>query len=187
MRDVVNLEKYLLEKTDKTCIKPLDNKSFNKLINKVARGKAQDVNGMAIEHLLYAPEYIKDIAKNFTNYILEDFSRYSTPLMSLSVSNFLYKGKNKDHPGSYRKITIGNINQKIVDAHVTPDTGKIAKKAQPSTQYRFTEKTNYLICSILRETLQTYSELNKVILIALTSDISNAFSRTEMFLGRRRS
>ena len=70
MRDVVNLEKYLLEKTDKTCIKPLDNKSFNKLINKVARGKAQDVNGMVIAHLLYAPEYIKDIAKNFTNYIL---------------------------------------------------------------------------------------------------------------------
>ena len=181
MRDVVNLEKYLLEKTDKTFIKPFDNKGFNKLNNKVARGKAQDVNGMAIEHLLYAPEYVKDIAKKFTIYILEDFSRYSTPLMSLSVSNFLYKGKNKpkDLPGSYRKITIGNINQKIVDTHVTPNTGKIAKKAQPSTQYRFTEKTNYLICSILRETLQTYSELNKVILIALTSDMSNAFSRTD--------
>ena len=147
----------------------------------MARGKAQDVNGMAIEHLLYAPEYVKDIAKKFTIYILEDFSRYSTPLMSLSVSNFLYKGKSKpkDLPGSYRKITIGNINQKIVDTHVTPNTGKIAKKAQPSTQYGFTEKTNYLICSILRETLQTYSELNKVILIALTSDMSNAFSRTD--------
>ena len=181
MRDVVNLEKYLLEKTDDTIIKPLDNKGFQKLINKVAKGKAQDINGMAIEHLLYAPEYVKNIAKDFTNYVMEDFSRYSTPLMSLSVSNFLYKGKNKpkDLPGSYRKITIGNINQKIVDTHVTPDTGKIAKKAQPSTQYGFTEKTNYLICSILRETLQTYSELNKVILIVLTSDISNAFSRTD--------
>ena len=43
MRDVVNLEKYLLEKTDKTFIKPLDNKGFNKLNNKVARGEAQDV------------------------------------------------------------------------------------------------------------------------------------------------
>ena len=47
--------------------------------------------------------------------------------------------------GSYRKITIGNTNQKIVHTHVTPDTGKIAKKAQPSTQYGFTEKTNYLM------------------------------------------
>ena len=51
MRDVVNLEKYLLEKTDDTIIKPLDNKGFQKLINKVAKGKAQDINGMAIEHL----------------------------------------------------------------------------------------------------------------------------------------
>ena len=67
----------------------------------------------------------------------------------------------------------------MVDTHVTSDTGKIAKKAQPSAQYGYTEKTNYLICSILRETLQTYSELNKVTLIALTSDISNAFSRTD--------
>merc|ERR1712115_710708 len=49
MRDVVNLEKYLLEKTDNTVIKPLNNKDFKKLINKVARGKAQDINGMAIE------------------------------------------------------------------------------------------------------------------------------------------
>ena len=32
----------------------------------MAKGKAQDINGMAIEHLLYAPEYVKNIAKDFT-------------------------------------------------------------------------------------------------------------------------
>ena len=31
MRDVVNLEKYLLEKTDNTIIKPLNNKEFKKI------------------------------------------------------------------------------------------------------------------------------------------------------------
>jgi len=130
---------------------------------------------------LYASDYVKTKEMEFSNYLLEDFSRYSSVLLSLSVSSYLYKGKNKpkEKPGSYRKITIGSLKQKIIDKYMTKDTGKIAKKAQSGTQYGFTEETNYLICSVLREALQTYSVDTGKAIIFLTSDISNAFSRTD--------
>ena len=117
MRDVVNLEKYFLDNCDNTYIEPLTEKTYNVLLRRVARDKAQDINGLAIEHLLHAPDSVKKLEMNFTNYVMEDFSRYSTPLMSLSVSTFLYKGKNKpkDLTGSYRKITVGSLKQKIID------------------------------------------------------------------------
>ena len=136
---------------------------------------------MAIEHILNSSDETIDRFRVFNNEITKNFDTYSNTFLSLSVSNFLYKGKNKpkEEPGSYRKITIGTTNQKITDTQMTEGTGIIAKSAQPGTQYGFTENTNYLLCSVLRESLQTYAEDTKKPMICLTSDVSDAFSRTD--------
>ena len=93
----------------------------------------------------------------------------------------LYKGKGKrtDKVGSYRKISIGMLVQKIIDVYITNYTNIIAKQSQPSTQYGFTKDVNYLQCTVIREALQTVCEEKKISVICLTSDISNVFSRTD--------
>ena len=180
MRDVVNAKKLELQQ-DKSEVKKLTLGEYKKLIRKVQHNKAQDINGMAIEHLLNCSDNTITRFKDFNDNITKDFDIYSNTFLSLLVSNFLYKGKNKpkEAPGSYRKITVRTTNQKITDTQMTEGTRIIAKNAQPGTQYGFTENTNHLLCSALKETLQTYAEDTKKPMICLTSDVSDAFSHMD--------
>ena len=113
-----------------------------------------------MEHFIEAPAETKLLAMECFNEIMQNLKLYNSTTFCMSVSQMLHKGKGKpiEKQNSYRRISIGQTPQKIIDAYFAPDTGKIARIAQPKTQFGFTMKKNYLEASVLRETLQTYSE-----------------------------
>ena len=178
--DVVEMEEFLIGK-GQTQVKPLTYNTYNDLLKQLAKGKSPDISGSQVEHFLYAPTQIKTIMMGCINDMLQNTSLYNSPTFGVSVSTMIHKGKGKpvEKHNSYRRISVGPTPQKIIDTYMSKDTGDIAKKAQPNIQFGFTEKKNYLEATVLRETVQVYSEEADVALIFLTSDVTNAFLRTD--------
>ena len=170
----------ILFKHDQSFIKPITEDTLLSLLKGLQLGKAEDINNVAVEHILYAGKKIKETVTRCLNGIMRDWSKYSDVIFNTVVANMLYKGKNKKRsdPMSYRRISIGSIFQKIIDRYLTKETNKIAKDAQGPSQYGFTSDLSFLQLTVLRENVQKIAEETGKLMICLASDISDAFSQT---------
>ena len=110
-----------------------------------------------------------------------DRDKYSSPILSMSTSTYLYKGKNKKRtdPSSYRKVSIGSICNKIVDCYMEDTVKGLIKSKQSDLQYGFIEGVDFKGCMVLRETAVNYNTAKGKMTMILAVDVSNAFSRTQ--------
>ena len=161
-------------------IQPMNREIFKKILKKVPRNKAEDVFGNSIENIIYAPQEIQDIIMSIVNDMIQDYRAYSDPMLSISVSSFLYKGKQKPRnmTGSYRKISIGLILSKIADTYLQDTIKTLIRINQSPLQYGFSEGLDYKMCSVLRETATEINTNRKLTTFICASDVSNAFSKT---------
>ena len=161
-------------------IKRLPNQDILAMVNKIKNGKSPDLTNCGKENIVNGGGYIKEIFCNFVNDMLTDPNKYSASLASTSVASFLYKGKEKDRldPTSYRKISIGSFYNKIVDKLFAEETQAVAKENQPPLQYGFTSGVNFLLCSVLRESVIRKAKKDGKAPIMLACDVKNAFSKT---------
>ena len=110
-----------------------------------------------------------------------DLNKYSSPILSMSTSSFLYKGKGKlrTSPRSYRKLSIGSCINKIIDCYLT-DTVKLhIRENQSPLQYGFSQNIDFKQCAVLRETSVRLNTLNGKTTFITAADVSNAFTRTQ--------
>ena len=169
----------LIEEDDKE-IRWISDEEIMKEVKKVRDNKAPDLANFGKENVTKNSKYIEGIFCGFVRDMCEDPTRYSSLLTSLSVASFLYKGKNKNRedPTSYRKISIGSFYNKITDKIFAEETQRCAKENQPPLQYGFTSGVNFLLCSVLRESLIRKAVKEKKAPLLLACDVKNAFSKT---------
>ena len=100
--------------------------------------------------------------------------------MSISVSSFLYKGKNKvrSNPSSYRKISIGLTLTKIADTYLQDTIKQLIRNNQSELQYGFSSNTDFKLCGVLRETAIRWNSDRNQTTFLCSADVSNAFSKT---------
>ena len=82
---------------------------------------------------------------------------------------FKGKGKARENPMNYRRISVGNIFQKSIDRYLSEETQKIARGAQGTSQYGFSKGVNFLLLTILRENVQKYATEFKKMFFAIFS------------------
>jgi len=140
MKSTIRLAELEAQRSN-TVIKPMSKKTFQKILKDVPRNKAEDVYGNCIENILHAPEEVQEIIRSIINEMIQDYEAYSDPMLSISVSSFLYKGKQKarDLTGSYRKISIGLVLAKIADTYLQDTIKTLIRNNQSPLQYGFTE------------------------------------------------
>ena len=169
-----------IAKNDDQIIARLPDEDIMKEVKKVKNGKAPDLLNVGKENITHAEKYVQSTFCEFVNDMITDPKKYSASLASTSVASFLFKGKDKCRldPTSYRKISIGSFYNKIVDKVFSEETQSLAKQNQPPLQYGFTAGVNFLLCSILRESVirKAVKEGKRPVLLAC--DVKNAFSKT---------
>ena len=132
-------------------VRKFTHEEIKQAVKNLAAKKAQDIYGVAKEHLAWLSDEGKEIIYPMISEMLQDPRHYSSTMNNMSVASYLYKGKKKprDAVSSYRKILIGTTMSKAADALMAPITQSIAKKSQQGTQFGFTEGLNYLLCGLL--------------------------------------
>ena len=161
-------------------IKPMDKDKFKDVLQSLPLKKAEDINNVTLENILHTDEETLEIIRTLTNKIVMNWEEYSSVIFNTVKATMLYKGKGKprDNPMSYRRISVGNVLQKVIDRYMSEETQPIAKAAQGSSQYGFTKGVNFLLLSILRENVQKYATEFKKTMICFATDITDAFSQT---------
>ena len=151
-----------------------------KELRKIKDNKAPDLSNLMKENITRNSKSIQKKFCEIINGMISDPANYCSSLCSTSVASFLYKGKgkNRQDPTSYRKISIGSLFNKVVDKIFSHETQEVAKENQPPTQYGFTEGVNFLLCTLLRESIirKAVSQGKNPVLLAC--DVKNAFSKT---------
>ena len=161
-------------------VRKFTHEEIKQAVKNLAAKKAQDIYGVAKEHLAWLSDEGKEIIYPMISEMLQDPRHYSSTMNNMSVASYLYKGKKKprDAVSSYRKILIGTTMSKAADALMAPITQSIAKKSQQGTQFGFTEGLNYLLCGLLCATLVRRRQNRGEKSYILAVDIRNAFSTT---------
>ena len=141
-------------KKEKKKIEPMDMETFEKMLKKIPKGKAPDIFFNTVEHYINASREVKEALLAICNEMILDGDKYSSPLLSMSTSTYLYKGKNKKrtNPLSYRKVSIGSICNKIVDCYMEDTVKGLIRSKQSDLQFGFTKGVDLKGCTVLRET-----------------------------------
>ena len=137
MKSTIRLAEIEAQRSN-TVLKPMSRKTFQKILKDVPKNKAdKDVYGNCLENILHAPEEVQEVIRSITNEMIQDYKAYSDPMLSISVSSFLYKGKQKarDLTGSYRKISIGLVLTKIADTYLQDTIKTLIRNNQSPLQY----------------------------------------------------
>lgn len=171
----------ILDTVNKDRIKDLTTEEMTELMKELPRGKAGDLQGLQVEHLLHLPEAVKDIVTKTVNELTDNLEEYSDTLLNCRLGQMLHKGKGRDKSVccSYRRISYGSIFQKLVDQLLSSHIFKVIKQKQCKRQFGFTAGINIFQCVILREMMIADAEENGKPLYCLAADVSNAFSRTQ--------
>lgn len=181
-KQVTEITKGLSElyKESHTKIQKMSQEKYKEVLASLPLKKAEDINNTTLENILHTDEETLDILRNLTNNIILDWEDYSTVIFNTVKAQMLFKGRGKtrENPMNYRRISVGNIWQKTIDKYMSEETQQIARQAQGSSQYGFSKGVNFLLLSLLRENVQKYATEFKKLLICFATDISDAFSQT---------
>ena len=169
-----------LYKNNSAHIKEMSQEKFSDVLASLPLRKAEDINNVTLENVIHTDDETLEILRNLTNKVVLNWEEYSSVTFNTVKAQMLYKakGKPRDDPMSYRRISVGNVFQKISDRYMSEATQPIAKQAQGTSQYGFTKGTNFLLLTLLRENVQKYATEYKKMMICLATDISDAFSQT---------
>ena len=131
MKNVVKLAEIEANRSNLK-IEPMNRETFEMTLKKVRNDKAQDVYGISVEHFKHLSQKVKDIVLTVCNEMIKDYKAYSDPMLSISVSSFLYKQKNKPRQltNSYRKISIGLTITKICDTYLEDTVKNLIRNNQ---------------------------------------------------------
>ena len=169
-----------LIKFDGIKIREISDDEILKTIKKMRNNKAPDLSSINKETVMSMSKKGQARFCELVRDMIKDPRKYSATMASTSVASFLYKkkGRPRDDPTSYRKLSIGSFINKVVDELFSEQTQDIAQKNQPELQFGFSRGVNYLTCGVLRETIvrQALDEGKNPLMLAC--DIKNAFSRT---------
>ena len=160
-------------------IKPMSKKAFEKALLQIPSNKAPDIFFNSVENYHYANERVKEVIRTICNEMLSDMNKYSSPILSMSTSSFLYKGKGKlrTSPGSYRKLSIGSCINKIIDCYLA-DTVKLhIRENQSLLQYGFSQNIDFKQCAVLRETSVRLNTLNGKTTFITAADVRDVENR----------
>ena len=160
-------------------IKPMSKKAFEKALLQIPSNKAPDIFFNSVENYHYANERVKEVIRTICNEMLSDMNKYSCPILSMSTSSFLYKGKGKlrTSPGSYRKLSIGSCINKIIDCYLA-DTVKLhIRENQSPLQYGFSQNIDFKQCAVLRETSVRLNTLNGKTTFITAADVRDVENR----------
>ena len=116
----------------------MEKEVFKKMMMRIPRGKAADIFNNSVD--LYGGDRVQEAIRTIVNEMVTDYEKYSDPLLSMSVSTYLYKGKNKDrtNPGSYRKVSIGSMVNKLGDCYLEDTIKSLIRDNQSELQFGFT-------------------------------------------------
>ena len=139
-KKTVNRVEEIQAKAEKRHIKPMEKEVFKKMMMRIPRGKAPDIFNNSVENYLYGGDRVQEAIRTIVNEMVTDYEKYSDPLLSMSVSTYLYKGKNKDrtNPGSYRKVSIGSMVNKLGDCYLEDTIKSLIRDNQSELQFGFT-------------------------------------------------
>ena len=165
---------------DDTVFLPLDRDSFKELLKEIPTGRAADVSGLMIEHIIWADDTVIDLIMDCLNCLLEDIDWSTHPLLSLSMSSYLYKGRGKpmEDPSAFRRLQISSLYCKILQRLSSAHLGLLTSKHVHEFQFGFRAGVSFLLCSILRETLSRHAYYSNDWLAQVSTDVKNAFCTT---------
>jgi len=97
-------------------------------------GKAADSAGISGEHLKYGGETILSALTDLINSIFETCTLPELFKLDLVSPVFKKKGKPVDDPNSYRKITVTNVINKVIEKLHPDDSCSVIADAQKSSE-----------------------------------------------------
>ena len=149
------------------------------MMTRIPKNKAPDIFNNSVENYLYGGQKVQEAIRTIVNEMISDHEKYSDPLLSMSVSTYLYKGKNKDrsNPSSYRKVSIGSMLNKLADCYMEDTIKTLIKTNQSDLQFGFTKGIDFKSCTVLRETAVRYNRMKNGTTLMCAADVSNAFSQ----------
>ena len=182
-RDIYLMRRFTAEQ-DTRQLEHLNEETYMKLLSSLKKNKASDLYNCTLEHLVYASQETAGYMVEMINDILDSPSLYAHTSISRSKASMLYKGKNKNKTevGSYRRIQICSLSQKLIQKIISKPAGEQTKKSMVSTQWGFTPKVSFLQATFVRETLTKLAVDLKTNIYLIASDVESAFSRTERAL-----
>ncbi|CAG2241415.1 DNCL2 [Mytilus edulis] len=148
---------------------PVSEKEVVQIINSLKNGKAPDASRVTCEHLKFGG---KTLSYVLTSIITFSFSNHIIPTVfknGLACPVFKKKGKPKEDPGSYRKITITNPVGKLTEKlHLVRNKDNISNIQSP-LQKGFTQGEIPLVAALILTELHTEAKENgNPLIIALT-------------------
>ncbi|CAG2226312.1 DNCL2 [Mytilus edulis] len=148
---------------------PVSEKEVVQIINSLKNGKAPDASRVTCEHLKFGG---KTLSYVLTSIITFSFSNHIIPTVfknGLACPVFKKKGKPKEDPGSYRKITITNPVGKLTEKlHPVRNKDNISNIQSP-LQKGFTQGEIPLVAALILTELHTEAKENgNPLIIALT-------------------
>ena len=171
---------YITADLDNNNLAPISEEDWKDVLNnKLKKGKASDIYGMAAENLQFLSPTSKEIMRRLINEVVSDIKLYSETVRNLRVATMLYKGKNKDKKliKSYRRISVGTVFNKAIDVYLSANLNKILKENQSRRQFGFTAQVSAGQCILLRDLTIRYSVSMNQPLYYIAADVENAFCR----------
>ena len=155
----------------------VDKKSVNEVISSLKNGKAADSAGISGEHLKYGGETLLSALTDLINSILETCTLPELFKLDLVSPVFKKKGKPVEDPNSYRKITVTNVINKVIEKLHPDDSCSVIADAQNSLQKGFTAGVSQTLAAIIVTELQAEAKDPKSYLSLALLDAQKAFDK----------
>ena len=131
-------------------VKLISDKEIHDALKSLNRGKAPDVYGVNVEHLVFGGQNLMDLLKSLMNRILLDKSVPNSLKLGILNPIFKNKGSRKDSQ-NYRGITITPVLTRLLEVILKNRIKPILLEKQNPLQRGFTENSSPMNCALLVE------------------------------------
>ena len=131
-------------------VKLISDKEIHDALKSLNQGKAPDVYGVNVEHLVFGGQNLMDVLKLLMNRILLDKSVPNSLKQGILNPIFKNKGSHKDSQ-NYRGITITPVLTRLLEVILKNRIKPILLEKQNPLQRGFTENSSPMNCALLVE------------------------------------
>ena len=154
--------------------KPVTAADISAVVRSFRNGKAQDIHGLAAEHLKNAMELIDTPLANMMSFILSSEYIPST-LLEGPLTPVPKKDKDRTLPINYRWITVLSILGKVLEKILQKRTEHLLSKNQSKLQRGFTKKSSSVSAALPVSEVQNEAKDRGEFLASVTLDAAKAF------------
>ena len=176
-RDQVMLDKLLIEdicRGQSRIFTPTTTEEISKIVQTFKNNKAQDMQGLAAEHLKFAPRVVHSSLSNLMNYIIQN--GYIPQQMKQGViTPVLKKDKDPLLPTNYRGITVLSIIGKVLEKVLLQRTESTLCREQSRFQRGFTKNSSSVNAALIVSEVQNEAKCTSQNLHLITLDACKAF------------